>query len=102
MRSPRALDTASAESCRTERRFSGSIGGMGRQSRGTRTGPTAKLPAGHIDTRLLRFSGDEHVPSPADRLDRPRPVGVFLDLAAQSRDADVDRAVEGLPLAVAG
>src|SRR5689334_1056889 len=75
---------------------------MQAQSRGTRSGPTGKLPAGHIETRLLRFSGDEHVAGPAHGLDRARPIGVLLDLASQPGDADVDRAVEGLPLAVAG
>src|SRR6267142_3622903 len=45
---------------------------------------------------------DEDVPRPADRLDGLRVVGVVLDLAPQARDADVDRAVEGLPFAVAG
>src|SRR6185295_9670658 len=49
--------------------------------------------------RLLR---DVHVPRATHRLDHARVGGVVLQLAAQPGDADVDRAVEGLPFPVAG
>src|ERR1700754_750988 len=51
------------------------------------------------ETNRLR---DEDVARAAHRLDEARLLRVGLDLAPQAGDADVDRAVERLPLAVAG
>src|SRR5260221_2372212 len=54
-----------------------------------------------IETEGL-LGGDEHVARAAHRLDHPRMRRVDLHLAPQPGDADVDRAVEGLPFPVAG
>ena len=49
----------------------------------------------------LSGSRHEHVADAAHGADHLRVLGVGLDLAAQARDADVDRAVVRVPLAVA-
>src|SRR4029077_13417485 len=100
-RSPLALETASAAAFRAS--FWWLTGGSlcVCPTPGGDDYPPATIETSGLQRRCSTRR-DEDVPRPADRLDGLRIVGVVLDLAPQARDADVDRAVERLPFAVAG
>src|SRR5580765_4018233 len=89
---PSAADTASAARLR--------LSSMGAQCNARAAPQRRCYTTETIETGgLLR--GDENVARAAHRLDHARPRRVVLHLAPQPGDADVDRAIEGLPVAVA-
>src|SRR6185295_6820583 len=96
---PSALEMASA--ARLSASWSGSWVPMGAQCNSSRAAGGRCYTTETIETPELLLGRDVHVAGAAHGADRPGMRRVFLQLAPQARDADVDRAVERLPLAVA-
>src|SRR5688572_2772479 len=93
---PSAPETASAARLRGS--WCGSSDPMGAQCNSSR--PGGREAVTRLKRKLLP-GGDEHVPGAAHGADGAGMCRVRLDLAAQTGNADVDRAVERFPFAVA-